>query len=62
MKCLIPVSGRECGLEEVVDKKEGKWKRPSGILIYHHECEIGHKFHTFVNGEGYENCDCPSYA
>lgn len=58
IKCPIPVDGRECGREEILDRKRPIGKLPgSSEFIVHHECSL-HKFHIVFPGGKWKPCDC----
>ena len=58
IKCPVLVEGRECGHEEILDKKRSLGRRPgSNEIIVHHECAL-HKFHIIFPGGKFKPCDC----
>ena len=58
IKCPVPVDGRECGREEILDKKRLVTHRfGSNKKVVHHECCI-HYFHIVFPGGNWKQCDC----
>jgi len=58
IKCPVPKGNRECGREEILEKKRSLGKNPrSQFIETHHECEE-HKFHIQFPGGGWVPCDC----
>ena len=59
IKCPVPVNGRECGREELLDNKRLIRRRPDSTATeVHHECGL-HKFHIIFPGGEWKECDCP---
>ena len=57
IKCPILIEGKvECG-QPVIKRKGMRIGQHRDRLVYHCECEAGHKFHQKLSGE-FEPCDC----